>query len=89
MTAPEYPVGRREGARITGVSLPTFDREVAAGRYPKPFYPSPRLPRWWPSELRAAVEAMRALPVEQKETRRQRRLKREAATADPETLPAA
>ncbi len=70
----EYPIGKQEGMRLTGTSSSTFERRVNDGTYPKPFYPSPRVRRWWPSELRAAVDSRRMLPAEAKEKRRQARL---------------
>jgi hypothetical protein len=47
---------------------------VAARRLPRPLYPLPRAPRWRRSELRAALEATRALPAEAKAARRAARL---------------
>lgn len=70
----EYPVGKKEGMRITGTSSSTFERCINDGSFPLPFYPSPRVRRWWPSELRAAVDSRRMLPREAKEARRQARL---------------
>jgi predicted DNA-binding transcriptional regulator AlpA len=72
----EYAVGVDEGMKITGLSRPSFWRGVTVGPLPKPFYPTPKCPRWWPSELRAAMEKTRASPTEQKENRRQTRLAR-------------
>lgn len=63
MNTPDTPLPPRAAARdVVGVSLPTFWRMVATGRLPAPFYPSPRAPRWYGSELRAALEATRQLP---------------------------
>lgn len=55
-----------EGAQEAGVSKPCFWKAVADGRLPAPYYPAPRAPRWRLSELRAALEATRALPAHQK-----------------------
>jgi predicted DNA-binding transcriptional regulator AlpA len=51
-----------EAAVERGQALSTFWRDVAAGRVPPAYYISPRCPRWRRSELRAGVEACRALP---------------------------
>jgi predicted DNA-binding transcriptional regulator AlpA len=64
----------RESAGVVGVCLSGFWRAVAQGRLPPPVYPLPKAPRWFPSELRAAVEATRALPAQQKLKRRAARL---------------
>ena len=71
---PEYPVNAREGARLIGASFSSFKRAVEAGLLPEPFYPTPRVARWWPSELRAVADSRRMLPREAKEARRQARL---------------
>jgi predicted DNA-binding transcriptional regulator AlpA len=57
-----------------GLSLSAFWRGVTAERLPKPVYPMPRAPRWRRSELRASLEATRALPAEAKAMRRAARL---------------
>ena len=64
----------REGAAEARLSLAAFWRAVAARRLPRPLYPLPRAPRWRRSELRAALEATRALPAEAKAARRAARL---------------
>ena len=64
------PLTAREAAAQVGLSLPAFWCGVGAGRLPKPTYPAPRAPRWFPSELRAALEVTRALPSEAKAARR-------------------
>ena len=64
----------REGAAEARLSLAAFWRAVAARRLPRPLYPLPRAPRWRRSELRAALEATRALPAEAKAARRATRL---------------
>jgi predicted DNA-binding transcriptional regulator AlpA len=53
-----------EAAMERGQAISTFWRDVASGRVPAPFYPSPRCPRWRRSEIRAGVEATRAQPKE-------------------------
>lgn len=60
----------REAARDVGLSLPAFWRCVSSKRLPAPVYPAPRAPRWYRSELRAAVKATRALPADAKASRR-------------------
>jgi len=64
----------RQAAALLNQSVPSIWRAVATGRLPLPVYPTARSPRWVPAELRAALEATRALPAEAKEARRQRRL---------------
>ncbi len=64
----------REGAAEARLSLAAFWRAVAGHRLPPPLYPLPRAPRWRRSELRAALEATRALPAEAKAARRAARL---------------
>jgi predicted DNA-binding transcriptional regulator AlpA len=59
-----------EAAEYVGLSAAAFWRGVANGRFPRPFYPAPRAPRWRVSELREALEASRCLPREQMTRRR-------------------
>ncbi len=61
-------------AAEVGLSLPAFWRAVASGRLPSPVYPAPRAPRWFRDELRAAMEATRALPARAKAARRAAKL---------------
>lgn len=68
-----------ESAKEVGLSLPAFWRAVASHRLPSPYYPAPRAPRWRASELRAALEATRALPREAMATRRAAKLGGRAA----------
>lgn len=63
-----------EGAAEVHLSLAAFWRAVGTGRLPRPLYPLPRAPRWRRSELRAALDATRALPAEAKAGRRAVRL---------------
>ena len=72
------------GARklLGNPSKATFERMIADGRVPPPFYPSPRIRRWWPSELRAAMAQLRMLPSEAKAERRARRLAAAALRCD-------
>jgi predicted DNA-binding transcriptional regulator AlpA len=63
-----------EAAEYVGLSVAAFWRSVANGRFPQPFYPAPRAPRWQPAELREALEATRALPREQMARRRSAKL---------------
>lgn len=53
-----------EAARFCGIALPTFWRSVRDERLPAPIYPAARAPRWFKSELRAALERSRARPVD-------------------------
>jgi predicted DNA-binding transcriptional regulator AlpA len=64
----------RDSAAEVGLSEPGFWKAVAEERMPRPLYPLPKAPRWRRSELRAAVEATRALPAQQKLKRRTARL---------------
>jgi predicted DNA-binding transcriptional regulator AlpA len=68
------PLDPRRAAVVAGLSLPAFWRAVAAGRLPMPIYPASRAPRWYASEIRAALESTRALPCEAKDARRRARL---------------
>jgi hypothetical protein len=58
------------------VSLAAFWRGVRDGRFPAPFYPAPRAPRWRKSELRCALEALRRTPAEAVADHRASRLAR-------------
>lgn len=71
----------RQAAEFVGLSLAAFWRAVGSGRLPAPMYPSPRSPRWFADELKAAMEATRALPREQKQTRRLAKLAMDAEAA--------
>ena len=51
-----------EAAMETGRALSTFWRDVRAGVLPAAYYVTPRSPRWRRSELRASVDASRAVP---------------------------
>jgi|GEM_PF-1914185 len=68
------PLDARRAAVVAGLSLPAFWRGVAAGRLPKPVYPASRAPRWYASEIRAALEATRAIPREAMAARRMAKL---------------
>jgi len=57
-----------------GCSLPTWWRGVASGRFPNPFYPAPRAPRWRRSEVLLALEATRLSPADAMMARRAVRL---------------
>ena len=59
-----------EAAREVNLSLPGFWKCVSAGRLPSPLYPAARAPRWRRSELHAALDATRMLPVAAKAARR-------------------
>jgi predicted DNA-binding transcriptional regulator AlpA len=76
----------KESASEVRLSVPGFWRAVSSGRLPQPVYPMARAPRWFRSELRAAIELTRAMPREQKQARRTARIAtlreaEEAATA--------
>lgn len=67
---PDDPLLAANSARLeAGLSTPAFWRAVAVGRLPAPFYPAPRAPCWRRSEIRAALEATRALPADAKAAR--------------------
>jgi len=70
---PDALISAESAATETGLSLPAFWKQVAAGRLPRPYYPAPRAPRWRRSELIAALEATRALPSEARAARQQAR----------------
>jgi predicted DNA-binding transcriptional regulator AlpA len=44
-----------EAAAEAGVALSTWWKHVKTGRFPAPFYPLPRCPRWRLSAVRAAL----------------------------------
>jgi predicted DNA-binding transcriptional regulator AlpA len=69
-TTDDTPLNAKQAATEVGLSLAAFWRGVAARRLPAPVYPAARAPRWFRSELRAALAATRALPSEQKVARR-------------------
>jgi predicted DNA-binding transcriptional regulator AlpA len=73
-TLPDALISAESAADETGLSLPAFWKQVAAGRLPRPYYPAPRAPRWRRSELIAAIEATRALPREARAARRAARI---------------
>lgn len=66
----EDPIDSKAARAAAGLSAPAFWRAVAAGRLPAPFYPAPRAPRWYRSEIRAALAATRAMPADAKAARR-------------------
>jgi predicted DNA-binding transcriptional regulator AlpA len=78
LAGPDRPVDARGAAATVGLSLAAFWRGVAAGTFPKPFYPAPRAPRWSIAELREALAATRAKPGE---PMRRRRASAEATAA--------
>jgi predicted DNA-binding transcriptional regulator AlpA len=69
----------KEGAAYVNISLGAYWRAVAAGRLPAPVYPAARAPRWFASELREALDALRQKPNEAKAERRAAQLARIAA----------
>jgi predicted DNA-binding transcriptional regulator AlpA len=70
----EIPLDAETAAPVAGLSLGAFWRAVAAGRLPAPVYPMPRAPRWYASEIRAAMEQTRCLPRNQAAARRMARM---------------
>jgi predicted DNA-binding transcriptional regulator AlpA len=74
LPSPDPLLTAEASAADVGLSLPSFWRNVSAGRLPPPVYPAPRAPRWRQSELRAALEATRAKPAEAKAARRAARI---------------
>ncbi|MGY4802849.1 helix-turn-helix transcriptional regulator [Teichococcus aerofrigidensis] len=66
---PDPHLSAAEAKSVVGVSLSTFWAGVRTGRFPQPYYPSPKSPRWKRSELLAALEATRAAPVPAKAVR--------------------
>ena len=75
----ESPLNAKKSAALVAVSVPAWWKGVAEGRFPTPIYPAPRAPRWYPSEIRAAVELTRALPRDQKNARRLAKASRQNA----------
>ncbi len=73
------PLTAQQAAAELGISIAALWKGVAAGRLPAPVYPMSRAPRWFRSELRAALEAQRMTPVEAMSIRRAAKLARVAA----------
>lgn len=69
------PLVAKQAAEVVGLSLAAFWRAVSVGRLPRPYYPLPRAPRWFRSDLLAAMQATRELPSRQKDMRRLARLR--------------
>jgi predicted DNA-binding transcriptional regulator AlpA len=70
-----------KAAQKVGLCLSAFWRAVRGRRMPQPVYPLPRAPRWYPSELDAAMELTRAMPHEQQQARRVARVAARLAQA--------
>ena len=51
----DTPLTARQAAPEAGLSLAAFWRAVRDGRLPAPCYVLPRAPRWYASEIRAAI----------------------------------
>lgn len=64
---------------LVGLSENAWWVAVRNGRFPAPFYPCPRAPRWFEHEVLAALEATRALPRENLAARRAEKLAKAAA----------
>jgi hypothetical protein len=60
----ESALDARAAARMVNLSVSGFWIAVRKERMPAPFYPLPRAPRWFPSELREAMLKTRELPSE-------------------------
>jgi predicted DNA-binding transcriptional regulator AlpA len=73
------PLNPVQSAARAGVSVPHWWKLVAAGEYPPPFYPSPRNPRWYGSEIDEANEKRRMLPRYAKLMRARRAAARQRA----------
>jgi predicted DNA-binding transcriptional regulator AlpA len=73
------PMTAKQAAAMVGITVSAFWRAVGAERLPAPVYPLPKAPRWFGSELRAALDATRAMPRDQMAARRTALLKRRAA----------
>jgi len=69
----------KETADFLKVAVATVWKQVNEGRLPAPVYAAPRAPRWFRSELIAALEATRALPREARAARRAARIASSAA----------
>ena len=69
----------KKTAAFLGVDVSTVWKGVNEGRLPAPVYAAPRAPRWFRSELIAALEATRALPRDAAAARRAARLASSAA----------
>jgi predicted DNA-binding transcriptional regulator AlpA len=68
-----------DAAEFVGLSVAGFWRAVAAGRMPDPVYPAAAAPRWFRSEVRAALLASRCKPAQAQAARRRARLAQAAA----------
>ena len=66
----------KASSEFLSLSIAAFWRNVCSQRLPPPVYPAPRAPRWWQSQLRAAVDATASLPAQAKAARRDTRLAR-------------
>lgn len=64
----------KETAEFLKTTRATVYKQVNEGRLPAPVYVAPRAPRWFRSELIAALEATRALPREARAARRAARI---------------
>ena len=71
----------KQAAAAAGCSIAALWRGVASDRFPLPVYPAPRAPRWYLSEIRAALEKTRALPSEAMAARRAARIARDRSAA--------
>jgi predicted DNA-binding transcriptional regulator AlpA len=76
-----------ESAAEAGCSIAAWWRGVRAEYLPAPYYVAPTLPRWRRSEIKAAVEALRARPSEAVAARRAAKLAREVVARTANTEP--
>lgn len=77
--APDLPLPPRPAAALAGLSVVAFWRAVRERRLPQPVYPASRSPRWYASEIRAALEQLRLSPREAVAQRRKASLAKERA----------
>jgi predicted DNA-binding transcriptional regulator AlpA len=57
-TLPDQLLKPADAARFCGRATSTFWRDVTRGALPRPLYIGPSAPRWWLSELRAALDVL-------------------------------
>lgn len=75
------PLPPKQAADAAGLSLVAFWRAVRDERLPKPVYPAVRAPRWYGSEIRAALQKTRMAPTEALDQRRKTAPARQAEAA--------
>ncbi|MDE2328982.1 AlpA family transcriptional regulator [Acidiphilium sp.] len=70
MELSDTPLTAKQACLVAGLSIAAFWRAVREKRMPAPVYPLPRAPRWFESEIRAALMKTRKLPSEAMAERR-------------------